>query len=94
MFILYHSIRASLRVGYFGSLTILAKRKLNHLIGWLRRPIRWTFQSDGAAIGLSVLQKLSRSRYFFPIPLFFYFGDYNLMHKPNRIITQNVIIFS
>ena len=45
-----------------GSLTIFAKGKPIHLIGWLRRPMIWALQSDGVAIGLSVLQKLSKSQ--------------------------------
>jgi len=40
----------------FGSLTIIAKDKLIHFIGWLRRPMIRALQSDGVAIGLSVLQ--------------------------------------
>jgi len=51
-------------------LTIFAKGKLIHLIGWLRRPMRQAFQSDGAAIGLSVLQKLSKNRFVFTLYAF------------------------
>ena len=39
------------------SLTILAESKLNHLIGWLRRPMIQAFQSDGVAIGLGCITK-------------------------------------
>jgi len=44
-----------------GSLTILAKSNRNHLIGWLRRPMRWAFQSNDVAIGFSILQNCHRA---------------------------------